>query len=169
MLTGERERFSQEIVNLANKYGKSRSALLPILQSVMEKYHYISDVAMQEIADALEIHPVEVYSVVTFYSFLKPEKSGKFKIRLCKTISCDMQGKEKIKNTLESELGIKFGETTKDGRFSLEWVNCLGMCDQGPAMLVNYKVYTNLTAGKVKQIIDECKSEFTSHAVHKEG
>ncbi|MFB3851777.1 MAG: NADH-quinone oxidoreductase subunit NuoE [Acidobacteriota bacterium] len=169
MLIGEKERLSGELVELANKYGKNRSALLPILQAVMEKYHHISDVAMQEIADLLEIHPVEVYSVVTFYSFLKPERSGNFKIRLCKTISCDMQGKEKIKNVLENELGIKFGETTKDGRFSLEWVNCLGMCDQGPAMLVNYKVYTNLTAGKVKQIIDECRSEFTSHAVQKEG
>lgn len=168
MLMGEKERFSAELVDLVNKFGKKRSALLPILQSVMEKHNYISSSAMQEIADLLNIHPVEVYSVVTFYSFLKPEKSGKFKIRLCKTISCDMRGKEKIKNVLENELGIKFGETTKDGRFSLEWVNCLGMCDQGPAMLVNYKLYTNLTATKVKQIIDECKSEFSSHAVQKE-
>lgn len=169
MLSGEQEKFTNELADIANKYGKNRSSLLPILQSVMEKYHFISDRAMQEIANLLDIHPVEVYSVVTFYSFLKAEKSGNFKIRLCKTISCDMKGKEKIKNVLEKELGIKFGETTKDGRFSLEWVNCLGMCDQGPAMLVNYKVYNNLTVGKVKEIIDECKSQFMSFSIQKEA
>ena len=168
MLIGERERLSEDIAGLAKKYGPERSALLPMLQSVQEKYHYVSDYAMQEIADVLGIHPVEVYGVVTFYSFLKPEKSGAFKIRLCRTISCDMEGKEKIAKQLENELGIKFGETTGDGRFSLEYVNCLGMCDEGPAMLVNYKVHTKLTPEKIRGIIEECRREFSSHSLGKE-
>lgn len=168
MLSGEKEKLSKEINLLVERYGKERSALLPILQGIMEKYGYIPDIAMQEIADYLKIHPVEVYSVVTFYSFLKPEKSGRYKIRLCRTISCDMSGKDKIARVLENELNIRFGETTKDGKFSLEWTNCLGMCDQGPAMLVNFEVHTKLTPTKVKEIIDELKTRTMSFRTHKE-
>jgi NADH:ubiquinone oxidoreductase subunit E len=168
MFSGDKERLSQDIVALTGKYGKERSALLPILQGIMEKHHHVSDIAMQEVADHLKIHPVEVYGVVTFYSFLKPENRGKFTIRLCRTISCDMQGKSKIKKQLENELGIKFGETTKDGRFSLEYTNCLGMCDEGPALLVNFKVHTKVTPQMVKEIIDDCKKEFSSRSFHRE-
>jgi NADH:ubiquinone oxidoreductase subunit E len=168
MLSGDKERLSQDIVALAQKYGKERSALLPILQSVMERYHHISDMAMQEVADLLSIHPVEVYGVATFYSFLKPEKSGTFTIRLCRTISCDMQGKEKVAKQLENELGILFGETTKDGRFSLEWTNCLGMCEQGPALLVNDRVFAKVTPKMVREIIEECKMQFSSFTFSKE-
>ncbi len=168
MFSYEKEKLSEDIVSIVNKYGKNRTSLLPILQSVQEKHHFISETAIQEIADLLGIHPVEVYGVATFYSFLNPDQKAVFKIRLCQTISCEMQGKEKIKNVLENELGIKFGETTKDNRFSLEFVNCLGMCDQGPALLVNQKVYTKVTPEKVKEIIDECKSQFSSHFLSKE-
>ena len=87
---------------------------------------------------------MEVYSVVTFYAFLKAEKLGKFVIRLCRTISCDMQDKDKVARQLENELGIRFGQTTPDGKFTLEWANCLGMCDQGPALLVNDQVFTHV-------------------------
>ena len=92
---------------------------------------------MQVIADLLDIHPVEVHSVVSFYSFLDERPQGQFVIRLCRTITCDMAGKDHVARQLENDLGIEFGETTPDGKFSLEWANCLGMCDQGPAMLVN--------------------------------
>ena len=169
MLSGDRERLNQDIIALADKYGRNRSALLPILQAVMERYNHISDMAMQEVANLLGVHPVEVYGVVTFYSFLKPMKSGSFKIRLCRTISCDMQGKDKIAKQLENDLGIKFGETTKDGRFSLEYTNCLGMCEQGPALLVNDRVYSRVTPRMVREIIDECRMQFSSHALTREG
>jgi len=168
MLSGDKERLSQDIIALTDKYGRNRSALLPILQAVMERYHHISDMAMQEVAHLLNIHPVEVYGVVTFYSFLKPMKIGFFKIRLCRTISCDMQGKDRVAKQLENELGIKFGETTGDGRFSLEYTNCLGMCEQGPALLVNDRVYTRVTPQMVREIIDECRMQFSSHSVSKE-
>ncbi len=146
-----------EVNNLVKKYGNGRESLLPILQDVQRKFGFISDFAMQEIAHKLEIHPVEVYGVVTFYSFLSTEPKGKYVIRLCKTISCDLAGKDAIAKTLERELNLKFGETSKDRKFTLEYIHCIGMCDQGPAMLINEQVFTKLTTSKVIEIIDSLK------------
>ncbi len=146
-----------EVNNLVKKYGNGRESLLPILQDVQRKFGFISDFAMQEIAHKLEIHPVEVYGVVTFYSFLSTEPKGKYVIRLCKTISCDLAGKDAIATTLQRELNLKFGETSKDRKFTLEYCHCIGMCDQGQAMLINEEVFTKLTPSKVIEIIDSLK------------
>jgi [NiFe] hydrogenase diaphorase moiety large subunit len=123
---------------------------------------------MQVVADLLEIHPVEVYGVVTFYSFLDQKPKGRFIIRLCRTLSCDMQGKAHVARQLENDLGIRFGETTPDGRFTLEWANCLGMCDQGPALLVNEQVFTHVTPERVHDIIEGCRKAFGAHALQQE-
>ncbi len=164
MLMTARERLAREIKALAEKHGHARAALIPIVQEIKHKYRKVDDFAMQVIADQLGIHPVEVYSVVSFYAFLGSQASGKFIIRLCRTISCDMQGKERVMRQMENDLGIKFGETTSDGKFSLEWANCMGMCDQGPAMLVNEKIYTHVTPEKVHEILEECRRSFGVHA-----
>jgi [NiFe] hydrogenase diaphorase moiety large subunit len=142
---------------------------MPILQAVQERYNHISEFSMQEVANLLDIHPVEVYSVVTFYAFLNAEKQGKFVIRLCRTISCDMQDKDKVARQLENELGIPFGQTTSDGKFTLEWANCLGMCDQGPALLVNDQVFTRMTAEKVHDVVEGCRRSFSVHPAPKGG
>lgn len=160
MLESERLRLSQEIEDLAEHYQHSRHGLLPILQAIKTKHTYISDFALQEVARLLSIHPVEVYGVVSFYSFLSTKKQGNFVIRLCRTISCDLAGKEAVARQLENELGISFGDTTPDGRFSLSWANCLGMCDQGPALLVNDYVFTQVTAERVYDIIETCRRSF---------
>lgn len=146
-----------EVDLLVKKYGNGRESLLPILQDIQRKFGFISDFAMQEIAHRLDIHPVEVYGVVTFYSFLSTEPKGKYVIRLCKTISCDLAGKDSIANTLERELGLRFGETSHDRKFTLEFCHCIGMCDQGPAMLVNEQVFTRLTPSKVIEILESLK------------
>ncbi len=164
MLQTERQALGEEIIAIAKEYDNSRAGLLPILQAIQEKYNHISDFAMQEIANLLDIHPVEVYGVVSFYSFLRTESTGKFVIRLCQTISCNMAGKKNVARQLENELGIKFGETTPDGHFTLEYVNCLGLCDQGPAMLVNDVAYTQVTPEMVRKIIQGCKRAFTAYA-----
>jgi [NiFe] hydrogenase diaphorase moiety large subunit len=119
---------------------------------------------MQVIADQLALHPVEVYSVVSFYAFLDHRPKGKFVVRLCQTISCDMAGKCRVARQLESDLGIRFGETTADGKFTLEHANCLGMCDQGPALLVNDEVHTRVTPEKVHEILEGCRRTFGVHA-----
>jgi [NiFe] hydrogenase diaphorase moiety large subunit len=155
MLVYEKNALSEEIELLVEKYGIERSSLLQILQDIQRKHNHISDFAQQEIARLLSIHPVEVNSVISFYSFLHAEPQGKNSIKLCRTISCDMAGKQKIEDALIRELGISFGETTKDKKYTLEHTNCMGMCDQGPAMLINEKVFTRLDPEKAVNILKE--------------
>jgi len=176
MLEQEQERLGEEIVALADRHGRRRSALLPILQAIHAKYHHISDFAMQEVSSLLAIHPVEVYSVCTFYAFLRKGREGKNVIRLCRTISCDMLDKDKVARQLENDLGLRFGETSKDGRFTLEWANCLGQCDLGPALLVNDQVFTRVDCGKVHEILEGCRGAFGvygaghgGHGTHKDA
>jgi [NiFe] hydrogenase diaphorase moiety large subunit len=157
MLVYERNSLIEEIMDLTAQHGKDRSALLPILQALQLRHKCISDFAQQEVARQLSIHPVEVYSVISFYSFLHPESQGRNIVRLCQTISCDLVGKNSVVHAIERELGIKFGQTTKDKRIQLEFTNCLGMCDQGPAMVVNERVYTRITPEKAVEILSEIK------------
>ena len=103
------KRLREELVALAEKHGRQRSSLMAILQDVQRRHARISEYAMQVIADLLDIHPVEVYSVVSFYSFLGEQPQGQFVIRLCRTITCDMAGKSQIARQLENDLGIRFG------------------------------------------------------------
>jgi [NiFe] hydrogenase diaphorase moiety large subunit len=163
MITTQQDKLIGEIDKLVEAHGKDRTALIPILQDVQKRYHTISDIVMQTVADRLEIHPVEVYGVVTFYAFLNEKYHGRFVIRLCGTISCDMAGKNAVARQLRNDLGIDFGETTPDGRFTLEWANCIGMCDQGPAMLVNDQVFTRVTPEKVHDILSACEKAFGPH------
>lgn len=157
MLVLEKNAMTEEIEILVNHYGKSRSSLLPILQDIQRKHKYIPDFAQQEIARMLDVHPVEIYSVISFYAFLNTKPKGRNIVRLCQTISCDMVGKNAVARAIERELGIKFGETTKDNKFTLEYANCLGMCDQGPAMIINERVFTKITPEKAVQILSEVK------------
>ena len=155
MLVMEKNSLTTEIEKLIEQFGRERSSLLSILQAIQREHKYVSDFAQQEIARLLDIHPVEVYSVVSFYAFLNTKPKGRNVVRLCRTIQCDMQGKQHVADSIERELGIKFGETTRDNRVTLEYANCLGMCDQGPAMLVNDKVFSHLTAEKAVEILNE--------------
>jgi NADH:ubiquinone oxidoreductase subunit E len=168
MMTPTYERLAQDIASWSAHNGGGRSGLLPILQELQKKYHQISDQAMQMVADQLGVHPVEVYGVVSFYSFLDKKPKGRFIIRLCRTISCDMAGKDSVARQLENDLGIRFGEMTADGRFTLEWANCLGMCDQGPALLVNEQVYARVTPDMVHDIIETCRKTFGVYAMETE-
>jgi NADH:ubiquinone oxidoreductase subunit E len=143
------------IVELAEQYGRSRENLLPILQGVVEKEKYLSDFSMIEIARELDLPAAEVYGTATFYSFLDYKKRGKFIIRVCKTITCSMKGKNQILLTIEDMLKIGMGETTSDKRFSLLETNCLGWCHKAPAMLINDEVFTDLTPEKVREILSE--------------
>ncbi|MFZ1518275.1 MAG: NADH-quinone oxidoreductase subunit NuoE [Ignavibacteriaceae bacterium] len=157
MLVVEKNALSEEIESYVLKYGKDRSSLLPVLQAIQRKHSYVSDFAQQEVARLLDIHPVEVFSVISFYSFLHSKPTGRNIVRLCQTISCDMANKSKVVQAIERELGIKFGETTKDNRITLEYTNCVGMCDQGPAMIINDRVYTKLDPEKAVNILNEIK------------
>jgi len=157
MLIEEKTSLAEEIVILVNKYGSDRSSLLTILHEIQKKHRYISDYAQQEIARHLNIHPVEVYSVISFYSFLNSKPKGRNIVRICKTISCDMKGKDALVNAIERELKVNIGETTRDNKFTVEYANCLGLCDVSPVMSINDRVYTELTPEKAVQLLNEVK------------
>lgn len=143
------------VKKLADKHGRARESLIPILQGVVQEQRYISGEAMTEIARELDISAAKVYGTATFYSFLDTQPRGKYVIRVCRTISCAMKGKNLIIQELEDMLKVKVGETTQNRKFSLLETNCLGWCHKGPAMLVNDEAYTELTPEKVRDIINE--------------
>ena len=147
-------------VNLINdavkKYGKKRENLLPVLQAVVREEKYLTEQAMIEIARALDISSAEVYGTASFYTFLDLKPRGKNVIRVCKTITCYMKGKDDIIKAIEDRLKLKIGETTSDGKFSFLTTNCMGWCHKGPAMLINDKVYTELTPKKAIAAIEDC-------------
>lgn len=138
---------------LTEKHGRSRESLMPILQGVVERHSYLTDEAMVEIANQLDISAAEVYGTASFYTFLDTKERGKYVIRVCKTITCAMKGKNEILETLEDMLKVKVGETTADKQFSLLETNCIGWCHKAPAMLINEMPYTELTPEKVVEII----------------
>jgi len=148
---------SNDIREIISEYGAGREFLLPILNDVSIRFGHISEHSLIEISKQMDIPIGEIHGVMSFYSYLNHEKLGKYVIRLCKTISCDMANKNLIIKSLERELDIKFGETTEDGRFSLEFTNCIGMCDRAPAMLINDKVYHSLNPERIYEIIEMYK------------
>jgi len=143
------------VTEAVKKFGTKREALLAVLQYVYSKEHKLSKEVMQHIAAAFDLSSADVYGTASFYSFLEIEEKGQNIIRLCKTISCDLKGKQKIVSAIENKLKIKLGETTPDKKFSFLETNCLGWCHKGPSMLINDKVYTDLTPEKAVQAIDE--------------
>lgn len=145
------------IKKLADHFGRKEESLLPILEKVYETQHLVSEDAMVEIARELDISAARVYGTATFYSFLETSKCGKYVIRVCKTITCMMHGKNQVIKELEDLLKIRLGETTPDGMFTLKETNCLGQCHKGPAMLINSVPYTELDTGKVRDIINELR------------
>lgn len=147
------------IKDLADKYGRSRENLLPVMQGVVEQENFLSEYSMVEIAREMDLPAAEVYGTATFYSFLEVKKMGRFIIRVCKTISCAMKGKGQVVFAIQDMLKIKVGDTTADGRFSLLETNCLGLCHKAPAILINHEVFTDLTPEKVREIITEYMSK----------
>lgn len=141
------------IKELAGKYGNSRECLIPILQGIVEQKNYISDNDIVEVANALDMSAAEIYGTASFYTFLETKKQGKYVIKVCKSIIAVMKGKDEIIKTLQEVLHIKVGETTHDNMFTLLEVNDIGWSDREPSMLINDKVYTDLTPKKVNEIL----------------
>lgn len=143
------------IHELVEKHGNSRNALMPVLQGVVAREKFLSEEAMIAVARELDLSAADVYGTASFYTFLDTTPRGKNIIRVCKTISCHMQGKEEIIRAIEDHLKIKVGETTHDNKFTLLTANCLGWCHKGPVMLVNDEVFPSVTVDKAISIIED--------------
>ena len=164
MLVGQQQRLQDDIRGLVARYGRQRSSLIPVLQEIQKTHTTISDFAMQVVADELGIHPAEVYGVTSFYAFLRQEPRGRFVFRLCQTISCDMRASRASPGSWRTTSGSGSARRPPTGGSASAWANCIGMCDQGPALLVNDRVYTQVTPEKVHEILEECRSAFGAHA-----
>ena len=136
--------------------GRRGDDLLLLLRNEQEKASYISEQYIEQIAQDKALSIGEVYGVVTFYHFLSTRPLGRNVIRVCKSIPCYLKSSQLIVETVQTELGIAPGETTRDHRFSLLLTNCIGACDQAPAMLLNHDLHGNLTPDKIAQILKEC-------------
>jgi NADH:ubiquinone oxidoreductase subunit E len=143
------------IRKLVDKHGKSRNSLMPVLQGIVKEQRFLSEEAMLGVAQELDLSAAEVFGTASFYTFLDTVPRGLNVIRVCKTISCHMAGKDAVIDALEESLKIRVGETTVDGKFTLLTANCLGWCHKGPVMLVNDEVYPQITPQKAVEIIEE--------------
>ena len=132
---------------------KERKQLLAVLEDEQRRSGYVSEDFLAALAQSLGLPIGEVYGVATFYSFLSTRPLGRHIIRICKSISCHLKNAEMIIAAVKKEIGIAPGETTADNRFSFEATNCIGACDQGPAMLVDNDVHGHLNPERISEIL----------------
>ena len=154
-------KFSNDALALVNKIirrypeGKQKSAILPVLHLAQAEFDgWLSVPVMDYVASVLKIKPIEVYEVASFYSMFNLKPTGKCVIEVCRTGPCWLMGAEDVVRYIEKKLGIKAGETTPDGMFTLKTVECLGACGYAPVMQINTVFYEFLTKEKIDQIIE---------------
>jgi len=144
---------------LVTKYPAKRSALIPMLLYAQDEVGYLSDAVIDEIADRLCITPLEVRNVATYYSMLRFKPAGQFNIQVCTNISCMLRGAYELYERFQQELGIGHKGVTPDGVFSLEEVECIGVCCWAPAIQVNYAFHDELSADDVPDILAEYRAK----------
>jgi NADH-quinone oxidoreductase subunit E len=145
--------------------GKQKSALLPILHEVQDAHdNWLSFELMNKVAEILQIKPIEVYEVVSFYTMFNQKPIGKYMFEFCRTSPCCLNGAEDLMDYTSEKLGIKMGETTADGMFTITGVECLGACGYAPMMQLGDFYKEHLTKEKVDQIIADCRdNKITLH------
>lgn len=142
---------------ILSKYDKDKSNLIQILNEVQEAYGYVPENAQLAISEHLNITMAEVYSVITFYSRFTLKPKGKYNVSVCLGTACFVKGSEQILDRLKQKLGIDVGETTPDGKFSIEATRCIGACGLAPVFTINDEVYGKATPDMLDKIIDEYK------------
>ena len=136
-----------------SRMDRTRESLLGKLKAAQQQDGYVSREVIAETARAFGLPVGEVYGITTFYSFLSTRPLGKYVIRICRSIPCDLKNAQMIIDSIGAEIGIGPGQTTADGKFSFELTNCIGACDLAPAMLVNHELYGHLTADRITEIL----------------
>ena len=144
----------QEIDRHLAKYPVARSAILPLMFIVQRERGYLDPPGVSYLANRLSLRITDIWEVATFYSMIQIKPIGKYHIQVCKTLSCKILGANEITQHCANKLGIKPGETTADGKFSLSEVECLGSCGTAPMFQLNFDYHENLTTDKVDQILD---------------
>jgi NADH-quinone oxidoreductase subunit E len=143
----------EKLKKLAKKFPEKRSAVIPGLHLIQDEIGWLPDAAIRKFAEILELAPNKIYGVATFYTMFNLSPVGKYHIQVCRNVSCQLLGAKSIIQHLSEKLAIKPGETTKDGKFTLTLVECLGNCGCAPMMMINDKYYEKLTEQKVDEIL----------------
>jgi NADH:ubiquinone oxidoreductase subunit E len=149
--------WKTKVDEVLKKRGKSKETLLPCLEVIQKACGHIPQEAITYLRKNLDVPSIDIYGVITFYGMLTTKEQGKYVIRICDSLPCYLNKLDGVLGVIEKELGIEAGETSADRKFTLEVVPCLGLCDKAPAMMVNDKIYGNLTEQSVKKIIAELK------------
>jgi len=148
-----------EIEALFPRYPTKQAVTLPALHIVNEHLRCVPMAAIPEIAQMLELSPAQVYDTLSFYGFFKASPCGQVRAWVCRSISCALRGGEEVLSSLGEKLGVKPGQTTADGKITLEFGECLGLCDFAPAMLAGTKVYKNMSVEQVDEVAELLKAQ----------
>lgn len=153
------EKIKAEVQEILSKYKKEKDNLIQILNDIQVKYGYIPKVAQIEVANYLNMPLAEVYGVITFYSRFTLVPKGQYNVSVCLGTACFVKGSKEILERAKSKLGIEEGQTTSDGKFSLDTTRCVGACGLAPVFTVNDEVYGKATVKKLDEVLDEYMSK----------
>ena len=148
-----------ELEEMLHKYKQDKSNLIQILNEVQDYYGYVPEKAQKAISEYLDIPMAEIYGVITFYARFTLKPKGKYHVAVCLGTACFVKGSEQILERAKSRLGIDIGETTKDGKYSLEATRCIGACGLAPVFTVNDEVYGKATVKMLDEILDKIDAE----------
>ena len=164
--TPEEERSStyqrkfEKVNEVINRLGRSRSALIPILQEVQAEYRYLPEEILTYIATALDLSPASVFGVATFYAQFSLEPNGKYVIKICDGTACHVRGSDPVRAAIKKRLDLQGNKiTTDDMRFTVETVSCLGACGLAPVVMINDKIYGQMTVDAINVILDQLMKE----------
>src|SRR5262245_33833269 len=157
-----REKHGQEIDSILARYAQKRSAVLPILYIAQDEYGHLTDEAIREVAEIVQVPPTDVFEVVGFYTLFYNRPAGKWVLQVCDDVPCCFLGAEELVADLEGKLGIKADETTADGMFTLQRVKCLADCDYAPVLQANLEYYRNMTPEKINAMLTELRQRAES-------
>ncbi|MGD1085602.1 MAG: NAD(P)H-dependent oxidoreductase subunit E [Verrucomicrobiota bacterium] len=150
-----------ELNELVTHYPQKRSASLMFLHAFQERFGHVSPEAMEWIAKKLDLQPIHIYELVTFYPMFRQEPVGKYQIKICRTLSCALGGSHELRDYFCKKLGLDPSEhgpqTTPDGKFTVEFVECLADCGAAPVMMCNEDFYEGATTGKADQLLAQCQ------------
>ena len=155
------DQFEERFAEMLNHYPMKRSALVPTLLYAQDEVGHLSDEVIREIAGRVELTELEVRNVISYYSMLTTKPRGRYNVQVCTNIACLLRGGEAILDHCKVKLGIGSKQTTADGMFSLEEVECIGACSWAPAVQVNYDFHENLTPEKMDRVLKEYLEEGT--------
>lgn len=155
-------RFSFEhlptAMEIVSRYPVAKSAMIPLLHLAQEQNGYVTDEAMEHIAELTDTTPAQVLGTCSFYEMFKREPVGTYLVNVCTNISCMIMGGEELLHHAEEKLGIKAGSTTPDGRFTIEDVECIAACTEAPCLQVNYRYFHKITHDQFDELVDDLGS-----------